>query len=215
MHHCADRGCGRSSGAAFDPESLLAMAKSGDAAALGCLLERYRNYMGLLVRLQTGTVVRCKRDIESILEESSREIHRNTARFRGVSEQEFLRWVRRVIAEVLANQVRRDSGAACRDPRLERAFVDELDQSSFVLNKSFGASQGSSGQQKVRENQAVLVADALQELPEDHREVIILRQLEGLRFPDVASRLGRTEDNVKSVWVRALARLRFMLEGLR
>ena len=36
----------------------------------------------------------------------------------------------------------------------------------------------------------MLLADALQELPEDYREVIILRQLEGLSFPDVARRTG-------------------------
>ena len=52
-------------------------------------------------------------------------------------------------------------------------------------------------------------------LADDHREVIILRQLEGLRFPDVACRLGQTEDRVKSAWVQALARLRFMLERLQ
>ena len=40
-------------------------------------------------------------------------------------------------------------------------------------------------------------------LPEDYREVIILRQLEGLSFPDVARRMGRTEDSVKNVWLRA------------
>ena len=62
---------------------------------------------------------------------------------------------------------------------------------------------------------AVLLADALHELPDDHREVIILRQLEGLRFPDVACRLGQTEESVKSAWVQALARLRFTLESLR
>ena len=61
----------------------------------------------------------------------------------------------------------------------------------------------------------MLLADALQGLPEDYREVIILRQLEGLSFPDVARRMGRTEDSVKNVWLRALARLRPMLEDLR
>ena len=59
----------------------------------------------------------------------------------------------------------------------------------------------------------MLLADALQGLPEDYREVIILRQLEGLSFPDVARRTGRTEDSVKNVWLRALARLRALAGG--
>ncbi len=61
----------------------------------------------------------------------------------------------------------------------------------------------------------MLLADALNDLPEDYREVIILRQLEGLSFPDVARRMGRTEDSVKNVWLRALGRLRLSLDHLR
>jgi RNA polymerase sigma-70 factor, ECF subfamily len=98
---------------------------------------------------------------------------------------------------------------------LERALADELDQSSRALNESLIATHSSPSQQAVRREQAVLLADALQELPEDYREVIILRQLEGLSFPDVARRMGRTEDSVKNVWLRALARLRRMLEDPR
>ena len=44
----------RGAGSGFDAEGLLVLAKAGDGAALGRLLERYRNYVGLLVRLQVG-----------------------------------------------------------------------------------------------------------------------------------------------------------------
>jgi RNA polymerase sigma-70 factor (ECF subfamily) len=60
----------------------------------------------------------------------------------------------------------------------------------------------------VRREQAVLLADALEALPVDYREVIILRQLEELPFPEVARRMGRSVDSVKNLWVRSLARLR-------
>jgi RNA polymerase sigma-70 factor (ECF subfamily) len=179
------------------------------------LLARYRNYLGLLVRLQVRSRPRLRRDIERILEEVAQEIARKTSLFRGSSERDFLRWVRRVIGQVLANSVHHDSGTKYRDRRLERALVEELDQSSLAMTESFVASPSSPSETEPERNQAVLLADALHELPEDHREVIILRQLEGLCFPDVASLLGQTEESVKSVWVRALARLRFTLEGLR
>jgi RNA polymerase sigma-70 factor (ECF subfamily) len=57
----------------------------------------------------------------------------------------------------------------------------------------------------------VLVAEALKELPPDYREVLILRHLEGLSFPEVAKRLDRTLSSVDKLWVRALARLRRVL----
>jgi RNA polymerase sigma-70 factor, ECF subfamily len=199
----------------FDPEFLLVLAKAGDGAALGRLLERYRNYVGLLVRLQIGRRLRSKVDIEDLLQEIWLEIHRKITLFRGGSEREFLTWARRLIGSILANQVRHYLGTKRRDLRLERALVDELDHSSRALNEGLIASQSSPSQQAVRREQAVLLADALHDLPEDYREVIILRQLVGLSFPDVARRMGRTEDSVKNVWLRALARLRFTLEDLR
>jgi RNA polymerase sigma-70 factor (ECF subfamily) len=199
----------------FDPEILLVLAKAGDGAALGRLLERYRNYVGLLVRLQVGRRLKSKVDVEDLLQEIWLEIHRKIALFRGGSEREFLTWVRRLIGSILANQVRHYLGTKQRDLRLERALADDLDHSSLAMNQSLVAAQSSPSQQAVRREQAVILSDALQSLPDDYREVIILRQLEGLSFPDVARRMGRTEDSVKNVWLRALARLRHMLEDLR
>jgi RNA polymerase sigma-70 factor (ECF subfamily) len=151
-------------------------------------------------------------DAEDLLQEIGLEVHRKIPMFRGSSEREFLKWVRRMIGSILANQVRHFLGTKCRDLRLERALAEELDRSSRALNPSLVAPQSTPSQQAVRREQAVILADALQGLPEDYREVIILRHLEGLSFPDVAQRLGRTEDSVKNVWLRALARLRRTLE---
>ena len=52
------------------------------------------------------------------------------------------------------------------------------------------------------------LASALEQLPPDYRQVIILRHLEGLPFAEVAARMGRSVDSVEKLWVRALARLR-------
>src|SRR5689334_3615589 len=118
----------------IDPEFLLSMAKAGDGAALGRLLQRYRNYMGLLVRLQLSRRLQSKLDVEDLLQEIWLEIHRKIALFRGGSEREFLMWVRRVIGSILANQARHYLGTRCRDLRLERALVDDLDRSSRALD---------------------------------------------------------------------------------
>jgi RNA polymerase sigma-70 factor (ECF subfamily) len=202
-------------GSRIDPELLLVRAKAGDSAALGQLLGLYGNYVGLLVRLQVSPRLRTKVDMEDLLQEIWLEIHRKIALFRGKSEREFLSWTRKLIGTILANQARRYLGTKSRDVRLERALVDQLDQSANVLNEKLIAHQSSPSQQAVRREQAVLLVDALHALPEDYREVIILRQLEGLSFPEVAQRMGRTEDSVKNVWLRALARLRHTLENLR
>ena len=62
--------------------------------------------------------------------------------------------------------------------------------------------------------EAVRLADALGRLPPDYAEVIVLRNLEGLPFAEVAQRMGRSMDSVEKVWIRALDRLRRLLGGL-
>jgi RNA polymerase sigma-70 factor (ECF subfamily) len=183
-----------------DPELMLDLAKAGDRDALGRLIERHRGYLILLARMQIGRLLRGKLDPEDILQEVSLEAHRGVARFRGSSERAFRAWLRQILAAVLSNQVRHYRGTKGRDPRLERRLADDLDRSSRALDRGLIAAQSSPSQQVVRE---------------DYREVIVLRHLEGLGFAEVGLRMGRTEDSVKNLWVRALARLRRTLEDPR
>jgi RNA polymerase sigma-70 factor (ECF subfamily) len=198
-----------------DPERLLVLAKAGNGTALGQLLERYRQYLSLLVRLQIGRRLQVKVDAEDVLQETFLEVHRDVGRFRGSSEREFLAWVRQILGGILANQVRHYYGTKRRDLRLERELHDELDRSSQAMDRCLIAPQSTPSQQVARREQAVLLANALGSLPEDYREVIILRQLEDLTFPDVARRMGRTEDSVKNLWARALVRLRNVMDDPR
>jgi RNA polymerase sigma-70 factor (ECF subfamily) len=197
------------------PEMLLIRAKGGDGPALGGLIERYRNYLGLLARLQIGRRLQGKFDVDDLIQEVSLEAHKNIGRFRGQSEAEFLSWLRLILAAILSNQVRHYFGTRQRDPRRERRIAADLDRSSRALDRKLIAPESSPSQQAARREQAVLLADVLAELPESYREVIILRHLEGLTFPEVARRLEKTENSVKNLWVRALARLRTALEDQR
>jgi RNA polymerase sigma-70 factor (ECF subfamily) len=95
---------------------------------------------------------------------------------------------------------------------LEKRLGDRLDRSSLHLSRWFAADGPSPSEEAVRREQEVLVADALSLLPNDYREVLVLRHLEGLSFPDVAQRMQRSLDSVKNLWARALVRLRSALE---
>ncbi len=194
---------------------LLDRARAGDGLALGQLLERYRNYLSLLARVQMSRRIQAKVDVADVVQETFLEVNRALGQFQGDSEGQFLAWLRKILAGTLGNQVRRYLGARCRDVRLERELENDLDRSSASLGVQLVASQSSPSAQASRREQAVMLADALDELPEAYREVIILRHLEGLSFPEVARRMGRTEDSVKNIWLRALARLRSALVHLR
>jgi len=191
-----------------NPEQLLRLAKAGSGPGLGQLLELYRGYLGLLARLQINRRLQARLDASDLVQETFLKAHRHFGQFRGTTEEGLVVWLRQILATTLANLVRHHYGTQRRDLRLERELAAELDQSSQMLDQRLEA-QGSSPSQRVaRREQAVVLAEALGRLPEDHREVVILRHLEGLSFPQVARRMGRTMDSVKKLWARALAQLR-------
>jgi RNA polymerase sigma-70 factor (ECF subfamily) len=197
----------------LNPEELLHRARAGDAPATGRLLELYRAYLVVLARVQIGRRLQGKVDASDLVQEAFLGAFRDFPQFRGTTEKEFLAWLRQILASLLANLVRHYQGTQRRDIRLERQLAAELDQSSQALDRGLAASQSSPSQQAIRREQSVVLAEALGRLPEEWRELLILRHLEGLSFPEVARRMGRTIDTVKKLWPRALAGLRRLLEG--
>jgi RNA polymerase sigma-70 factor (ECF subfamily) len=189
-------------------ERLLDQARAGNNSALGELLDRYRNYLEILARVQIGRRLQGKIDAADLVQETFLDAHRGFAVFQGASEGELVAWLRQILAARLADLLRRYLGTRRRDVRLERELALELDQSSHALEGGMAISQSTPSHQVARREQAVLLADALGKLPEAYREVIVLHHLEGLRFPEVAARMNRSVDAVKKLWVRALIRLR-------
>jgi RNA polymerase sigma-70 factor (ECF subfamily) len=56
--------------------------------------------------------------------------------------------------------------------------------------------------------EAVVLADRLAHLSDDYREVLVLRNLQGLPFEEVASRIGRSVGATRMLWLRAIEKLR-------
>ncbi len=187
-------------------EELINRARSGDAVALGQLLERYRAYLTLLARVQIGRRLQGKADCADVVQETFLEAARCFSHFRGHSEPELISWLRQILAGCLAHLVRRYYGTQARDIRLEQALGDDLDHSSRAIH--LVAVQSTPSQRASKREQSVLLADALAGLPDDYREAIVLRHLEGLSFPQVAERMGRSVDSVEKLWLRAVTRLR-------
>ena len=65
----------------------------------------------------------------------------------------------------------------------------------------------------VRREDELILADALSRLPDDYRDVIVLRHIEGLPFEEVAARMERSAGAVRMLWLRALKKMREELES--
>jgi RNA polymerase sigma-70 factor (ECF subfamily) len=193
------------SAASEGPPDLAGQAPN---PTLGPRLESHRDYLTVLARMQIGRRLQGKVEPADVVQETFLHAVRDFDRFRGSSDQELAGWLRQILAARLADLVRRYCGTHGRDVRLEQALQLELDQSSQVLDRGLVAPLSSPSEQAARHEHASWLARALERLPEDYRDVLVLRHLQECDFPEVARRMGRSVEAVKKLWARALARLR-------
>jgi RNA polymerase sigma-70 factor (ECF subfamily) len=197
-----------------EPQKLLECARRGDERALGELLQLYRPYLSLLARLKTDRQLQAKLDDSDLVQDTCLSAHRDFAQFRGATEPEFTAWLREIMAHVAVN-LSRDHRRQRRDVRLERQLHHLLNQSSILMERALVDPDPSPSQSAVRRERAVLLANALNELPADYREVLVLRELEGKSLGEVAAALDRTPNAVQKLWARALVQLRRRMQSLR
>ena len=190
------------------PEELLARAIKEGGEHLGQLLESYRNYLRLLASLEIGQRLQVKVDASDLVQETMLAAHKDFGTFRGTSEAELAAWLRQIMASVFCGTLRKYLGTKKRDIRLERTLQESLDRSSLLLGCGFVDPHSSPSQQASRREQSVLLANALAKLPDDYREALVLRHLQGLTFPEIGRRMGRSQDSVEKLWMRGLLRLR-------
>ena len=191
---------------------LFVELRDGDDEARARILARYQAWLHVLAQTQIGGRFRGKFDASDIVQQTLLEACRDLPQFRGGTEAELLAWLRQILAHVLGHEFRRYAGTQQRDIGREVSLEQSLAQSSQRLGDMLAAPDTSPSQRAVRREQEVKLAEVLARLPDDHREVIILRNLEGLSHEEVASRMGRGVGAVRMLWVRALARLRKELD---
>lgn len=192
------------------PEALIAAARLQTDQSLGQLLDLYRGYLGFLARTEVGPQLQRKFDPSDLVQETLLDAHRQFSHFQGSTEAQFLAWLRRILAGKTANMVRHYFAAQGRDVRqeIEGQLTASFDRRSLQLSQMAVAGSESPSQHLVQREQAVIVAEALQTLPEDYRQVLLLRHWEDLTFPQIALQMQRTVDSVEKLWLRAVGKLR-------
>jgi RNA polymerase sigma-70 factor (ECF subfamily) len=194
-----------------DPEQLLAAVRHGQGDHLGELLELYRNYLHLLARTQIDLHLQGRVSPSDVVQETFLQACRHFDQFRGGHEKELLAWLRRILVNTLGRLVEKEVGTQKRTVRREVSLerrLQMLDRSSRKFEAALASQASSPSAQAQRREMAALVADQLARLPAAYRDVIVLRNLEGLAFEEVARRMNRTPGAARVLWLRALDRLR-------
>lgn len=192
---------------------LISQARAGEGVALQSLLQRYRQYVKLLVRCRAKGRLQARVDSSDFVQETLLRAARNIQQFQGTGEEEWCAWLARIAENEVVHQMRHHLGAAKRAASREQPVSpDDSADGASRLDRWFTKEQSSPSLAAMRKERCLLLADALARLPEDYREVLILRHLEGFDFPEVATRMNRSSGAVRVLWTRALKKLREELQ---
>src|SRR5947209_5369812 len=176
----------------------------------GVVLERYRDYLRLLARLQLPAHLRGKLDPSDVVQHTLLKAYQKLDQLRGQTPGEQAAWLRQILANTLANAVR-DYGRGRRDAALERSLEAALHDSSARLEAWLAADQSSPSQQAERNEQVLRLAEALTGLPDPQREALLLRHCHGWSLAQIGEHLGRSRAAVASLLRRGLQQLREFL----
>jgi RNA polymerase sigma-70 factor (ECF subfamily) len=75
------------------------------------------------------------------------------------------------------------------------------------------ADQSTPSSHVARDEQAAQVADALMQLPEEQRTVLVMKNWDGLTLDQIAQRTGKTPGSVAGLYQRGLKKLRALLDA--
>jgi RNA polymerase sigma-70 factor (ECF subfamily) len=190
---------------------LIERARRQERGALDRLLQSYRNYLRLLARTGLDASLQGKADPSDLVQDALLKAAMCFEQFRGASDAELAGWLRQILARCLADFVRHYRTEARRAER-ELSLDELLARSSQAMERILAVSGTSPSASVERRDLGVVLSDALAELSEDHREVIVLHHLEGLGWDEVAQRMGRSAGAVRMLWTRALKQLQPLLD---
>jgi len=169
---------------------LVQRVQAGDSTAFRTLFEKYHRRAFAVAM----GVVKNEDDALDAVQEAFVKVHKNIHKFQGSSS--FYTWLYRIVMNASIDHVRRTSRRKSLDFD-ERALHEESEVAGDgALVPS--VTDANPGKTALRRELGGAIQAALQELPEHHRAVIVLREIEGMSYEEMAETLGVPKGTIMS-----------------
>ena len=173
-----------------DDSRLIDQTLAGDTAAFGQLVERYQDRLFNTVL----HLVSCQAEAEDVVQDAFVQAYVKLDSFRGTSA--FYTWLYRIAFNVAASKRRRQRLEFSIEQAEQRSGAQPVDRSE------------SADARLERQESAEQVRVALANLSQEHREIVVLREMEGCSYESIAEILGVAVGTVRSRLHRARMELR-------
>ncbi len=184
-------------------EELVNRARKGDADAFKVLFERYHRRA---YSLALG-VVRNPDDALDVVQDAFIKAHRYLDRFKGTSS--FYTWLYRIVMNLSIDHLRKHK----RNRHVDWTDAVGSDEGNTIAGASLlpsilGQNPGKSAARKELREQ---ISRALEQLSENHRAVLIMREIDGLSYEEMAQSMGCSKGTIMSRLFHARKNMQKML----
>jgi RNA polymerase sigma-70 factor, ECF subfamily len=173
-------------------QDLIRDAQNGLRSAQTVLIERHQAALREYVDARIGSHLKTRVEANDVVQESFARAMQILSTFEWRGDGSFLRWLKAIASNEILRLAKRER---------HRDFI-----SIETAEEPAGGSSPSQGVR--REERFARLESALEGLSAEHREVIVLARIQGLRLAEVAKRMGRSPNAVAQLLGRALAKLK-------
>jgi RNA polymerase sigma-70 factor (ECF subfamily) len=184
-----------------DDLSLVRKARAGDDGAFQALVVRYQRKV---YAVALG-IVRDTDTAWDVAQEAFVRAHGHLAGLEG--EEAFVKWLFRITSHLAIDAVRRER-KSLKDSVEDVSEVDVMAGGEGILSTPLGLDPSDN---LLRRELAGRMTEALGQLPEIHRTILVLRELEGLSYEELSERLGIQKGTVMSRLFHARKKMQALL----
>ena len=191
---------------------LLAGAREGRSEAVDQLLERHRDALRRMIDMRLDARIQTRVDASDIVQEVMVDANRRLQDYLANPTMPFHLWLRHMARDRIIDAHRRHRASAKRSvDREQRAAAKQLDHSTVELVTQLCDAQLTPAAAATMHELQQRFADAIEQLDDQDREVVLMRHFEQLSNQEVAQALQLTEPAASMRYLRAMRRLRAML----
>lgn len=181
----------------------VAAAVRGDADAFDTLFARNLPALKAFLRVRVGAALRAKESIDDLAQSVCREVLADIDGFEYRGDEAFRKWLFIQAARKILDK-NRFYGRSRRDAAREAGGLSESDIGELL---DAYATLGTPSRHAVAREELQRIEAALEDLPEPQRTAVVMSRVLGLGYAEIGERIERSEDAVRRLVHRGLARL--------